>query len=64
MTSLVITLAKLAWTLGPDVVKLIIELIRDIKNEPGADRDRKKAERVLFVKAWALKHGIPVPPGQ
>lgn len=64
MIKLIAELAKLAWTLGPDVVRLVIELIRDIKKEPGADRDRKKAERVLFVKAWALKHGIPVPPGQ
>lgn len=62
--TLALQLFKLALTLGPDVVKLIIELVKDIKKEPGAERDRKKAERVLFVKAWALKHGIPVPPGQ
>jgi hypothetical protein len=62
--TLALQLLKLVLTFGPDVVKLLIEVARDIKNEPGADRDRKKAERVLFVKAWALKHGIPVPPGQ
>lgn len=59
--TLALQLFKLALTLGPDVVKLVIEVVRDIKNEPGADRDRKKAERILFTKAWALRHGIPFP---
>lgn len=62
---LALELFRLALTLGPDVVKLIIEIVQDIKKptktEPDASHDRKAAERKLFVKAWALKHGIPFP---
>lgn len=52
---------KLLLSLGPDVVKLIGELIKDIKGVPGADKDRKAAERVLFLRLWAIKHDMAYP---
>jgi hypothetical protein len=51
---------KAILTFGPDVVSLLGELIEAIK-KAGAGKDRKAAERVLYMQAWAIRNGVPYP---
>lgn len=51
-------LIKLLMTLGPDVLGLIQDVVEAIKKQ-GASKDRKAAERVLYIKAWRIKNGVP-----
>lgn len=56
----VFAILKMLLTLGPEVLTLVGEVIKAIQGD-GASKDRKKAERALFVKAWALRHGVAYP---
>lgn len=60
-----IAIIKLLITFGPDVISLITDLVQHLKTI-GATKDRKKAERALFVRLWKTTNGItgapPVPP--
>jgi hypothetical protein len=60
-----LAIIKLLLTFGPDVVQLIGETIKLIQSS-GAGKDRKKAERVMYVAAWKRAHNLtgrpPVPP--
>jgi hypothetical protein len=52
------TVIKTIVTLGPDVIGLIGDVLGSIVKHGGA-KDRKKAERILYTKAWRIKNGIP-----
>lgn len=56
---------KLLLKFGPDVIKLVLETL-EIIDKAGAGKDRKKAERVMYVAAWKRAHNVtgrpPVPP--
>jgi hypothetical protein len=60
-----IAILKLLVTFGPGVIDLISDIVKHIK-AMGAGKDRKAAERAIFVKMWKLQNGItgapPVPP--
>jgi hypothetical protein len=60
-----LAIIRLLVTFGPEVIELISETLTLIKKS-GAGKDRKKAERVMYVAAWKRAHNItgrpPVPP--
>lgn len=60
-----LAIIKMLVTFGPDVIQLIGDTIRLIQ-AAGAGKDRKKAERIMYVSAWKRAHNItgrpPVPP--
>lgn len=51
---------KMLYTFGPDVVKLIGEVVSAI-NKANAGKDRRAAERALYIHAWSTNHGVPYP---
>jgi hypothetical protein len=55
----VIALIAQLVKLGPPVVGLVRDIVRDIIRHGGAN-DRKAAERIVFLHAWAVEHGYPV----
>lgn len=60
-----IAILKLLVTFGPSVIELIADLVKHVKTS-GASKDRKMAERAIFVRMWKMTNGItgapPVPP--
>ncbi len=54
----VFAVIKALLTFGPDVVRLIGDVIGAIQ-KAGASKDRKLAERILYMKAWRIRNGIP-----
>ena len=55
-----IAILRILVTFGPAVVQLIADTVRSIQ-KAGAGKDRKKAERIIFVDAWK-RHNIAAPP--
>lgn len=49
---------KALVTFGPDVVSLIGDIVKSISSE-GAGKDRAKAERILYTRAWRIRNGLP-----
>lgn len=60
-----LAVVKLLLKFDPDVVKLVLETLQLI-DQAGAGKDRKKAERIMYVAAWKRAHNLtgrpPVPP--
>lgn len=60
-----LALIRLLVTFGSDVIQLLTEVAGLIK-KAGAGKDRKKAERIMYVAAWKRAMNItgrpPVPP--
>lgn len=60
-----LAIVKALVTFGPDVIKLLGELIK-LLQQNNATKDVRKAERIMYVVAWKRAHNItgrpPVPP--
>jgi hypothetical protein len=52
-----ITIVKLLITFGPDVIELIGDIVKAIA-KAGHGRDRKAAERLIYLRGWAKQHGL------
>jgi hypothetical protein len=54
---MILQIARLLLTFGPDVIELIADLVKTIKKN-GCCKDRKAAERIMYRKAWAIRNGL------
>jgi len=52
-----LAILKAVVTFGPTVIDLIGDLFKAIQDAK-ATKDRKKAERVIFMKMWCIQHNI------